>query len=130
MRWELGYFQTPMFIKEPGKAPSKPYMLVCVDIASRCILGSDLLPDLPLPQDFLSVIVTSMESPLVGSGAPARPDSVQLNDPAALELLAKELAPLKLNLELVEGLAALEEFKKIAEREFFSQQPGYSGREN
>ena len=130
MCWELGHFQAPMFVKEPGQTPTKPYMLVCIDTASRAVMGSDLLLDPPTPQDFLSLLVHSMEAPCVGSGAPALPDSVRLDDAAVFKLLGNELGQLSVRFELVEWLSALPEFKGIAERELFSRQAGYSGGEN
>lgn len=45
MCWELGHFQTPMFVKEPGETPTKPHMLVCIDTTSMARiaqLGRDL----------------------------------------------------------------------------------------
>jgi hypothetical protein len=54
-----------MFRKEPGEVPVKPFMLACIDTASRAIMGSDLLRDPPSPpQDLLSLLVVSMENPL------------------------------------------------------------------
>jgi len=130
MCWELGYFQTPMFVKEPGQTPTKPYMLVCIDTASRAIMGSDLLLDFPRPEDFLSLLVASMETPCVGNGSPVLPESVRLDDSTAFKLLGSKLGQLGVKFELVEQLSALREFKEIAERELFSRQLGYSGREN
>jgi hypothetical protein len=130
MRWELGHFQTPMFVKEPGKPPAKPCLLVCIDTASRFVLGSDLVLDLPRPEDFLSLLVASMERPCVGSGAPVVPESVRLDDSAVFRLLGAEMGQLCVKFELVKRLPALAEFRKIAERELFSRQPGYSGAEN
>ena len=130
MCWELGCFQTPMFVKEPGETPTKPYMLVCIDMASRALMGSDLLLDPPTPQDFLSLLVPSMEAPCVGSGAPVLPESVRLDDSAVFRLLGSELGRLGVKVELIERLPALPEFKEIAERELFSRQVGYSGGEN
>jgi len=130
MCWELGHFQTPMFVKERGGTPTKPYMLVCIDTASMAIMGSDLLLDTPGPLDLLSLLVASMEKPCVGIGAPVLPESVRLDDPAVCKLLGSELGQLGIKVELVERLSALAEFKKIAERELFSRQVGYSGGEN
>ena len=130
MCWELGHFQAPMFVKEPGETPTRPYMLVCIDTVSRAIMGSDLVLDTPTPQDFLSLLVHSMEAPCVGSGDSVRPESVRLDDSAVLDLLGSKLGELGVRFELVEHLPALREFKKIAERELFSRQPGYSGGEN
>jgi len=127
MCWELGHFQAPIFIKEPGKTPTKPYMLVCIDMASRAIMGSDLLLDLPCPEDFLSLLVATMETPCVGTGAPALPESVRLDDSAVFKLLGNELGRLGVKVELAERLPALREFKEIAERDLFSCQAGYSG---
>jgi len=130
MCWELGHFQAPMFIKEPGEAPTKLYMPVCIDTASRAIMGSDLLPDPPSPQDLLSLLVVSMEKPCVGNVAPVLPESVRVDESAVLELIGRELGQLGVKVELVERLSALQEFKKIAERDLFSHQVGYSGGEN
>jgi nitroreductase len=41
MCWELGHFQAPLFIQEPGEVPTKPYLLVCIDTASRAIMLYD-----------------------------------------------------------------------------------------
>ena len=128
--WELGHFQAPMFIKETGETPTKPYMLVCIDTVSMAIMGSDLLLDTPGPLDLLSLLVASMEKPCVGIGAPLLPESVRLDDPAVRKLLGSELGQLGIKVDLVERLSALAEFKKIAERELFSRQVGYSGGEN
>jgi len=130
MCWELGHFQTPMFVKEPGKTPTKPYMLVCIDTASLAIMGSDLLLDPPCPKDFLSLVVASMETICIGNGSPILPESVRLDDSAVFKLLGGALGQLGVRFELVERLSALREFKEIAERELFSRQPGYSGRAN
>ncbi len=130
MCWELGHFQAPMFVQEREKPPTKPYMLVCIDTASRAIMGSDLLADLPSPKDLLSVLVISMEKPCAGNGAPVLPATVRVDDSAVLKLLEGELGQLGVKFELDEGLSALREFKKIAERDFFSRQAGYSGGES
>jgi hypothetical protein len=95
-----------MFVEEPGKTPSKPYMLVCLDTASGLLLGTDLLLDTPTPQNFLSLIVHSMETRGVEGGAPICPESVRLANAGALALLTKELAPLDLRHELVARLDA------------------------
>ena len=130
MCWELGHFQAPMFIQEPGETPTKPYFLVCIDTASRAIMGNDLLRDPPSPHDLLSVLVVSMEKPGMVTGVPVLPESVRLDDSAVFELVGSELGQLGLKVELVKQLSALHEFKGIAEREFFSQHIGYSGGEN
>ncbi len=130
MCWELGHFQAPMFIKEPGGTPTKPYMLVCIDTASRAIMGSDLLRDPPSPQDLLSLLVVSMEKPCMGIGAPVLPESVRLDDTVVFKLVGSELGQLGVKVELVQRLSALPEFKEIAARELFSHQVGYSGGEN
>ena len=93
-------------------------------------MGSDLLLDPPTPQDFLSLLVHSMEAPCVGSGAPVLPDSVRVDDSTIFKLLEDELGQLGVRFELVELLSALPEFEEIAERELFSHQAGYSGGEN
>jgi hypothetical protein len=130
MCWELGHFQAPIFIQEPGETPTKPHMLVCIDTASMAIMGSGLLRDPPSVQDLLSLLVVSMEKPCVGIGAPVLPESVRLDDSAVFELIGSELGRLGVKVELVERLSAFPEFKKIAERELFSRQVGYSGGEN
>src|ERR1039457_375757 len=130
MCWELGHFQAPIFIKEPGEAPTKPHMLVCIDTASRAIMGNELLHDPPFPQDLLSVLVVSMEKPGMVTAVPVLPESVRLDDSATFELVGSELGHLGVKVELVKRLSALHEFKGIAERDFFSHHVGYSGGEN
>jgi len=130
MRWELGHFQAPMFIQEHGETPTKPYMLVCIDTASMAVMGNNLLRDPPSPQDLLSVLVVSMEKPGMVTDVPILPESVRLDGSALFELIRSELGQLGIKVELVERLSALAEFKKIIERELFSQQVGYPGGEN
>ena|ERR1017187_3266493 len=130
MCWELGHFQAPMCIQEPGGTPTKPYMLVCIDMASTAIMGSDLVQDSPSPQDMLSLLVVSVEKPILGSGVPILPESVHLDDPAVLELIESEFGQLDVKVKLVKRFSALPEFKKIVERDLFSLQAGYSGRVN
>ncbi len=131
MRWELGYFQVPMYIKDPAReAPIKPYMLVCIDTASRAVMGNPLLRNVASPEEFLSLLVSSMESPCLGESEPVLPRSVHLDDAAALELLKKELDQLDIEFELVKQLPFLREFAEITEREFFSRQAGYTGRKH
>ena len=127
MCWELGHFQVPMFIQEPGRTPTKPYMLVCLDKASTAIMGSDLVQDSPSSQDLLTLLIVSMENPLLGSGIPILPKSVHLDDPAVLEPIGTELGQLSVKLMLVKRLSGLHEFKKIVEHDLFSRQVGYSG---
>src|ERR1019366_9085666 len=91
MCWELGDFQAPIFIKEPGGTPAKPYMLVCI------------------------------EKPFLGISAAVLPESVHLGDPAALELVGNELGQLDVKVVLVKRLSALSEFEKIIERDLFSR---------
>ena len=105
-------------------------MLVCIDTASRAIMGNDLLREPPSPQDLLSVLVVSMEKPGMVTAVPVLPESVRMDDPAAFELVGSELGQLGLKVELVKRLSALHEFKEIAERDLFSRQLGYSGRAN
>ena len=128
--WEVGYFQAPMFVKEPGGSPIKPYLLVCIDAVSRAVLGDQLLLDTPSPQEFLSLLVASMENPSVGTGAPVVPLSVHLDNSGAFKLLRDELGQLGVEVELVKRLPFLREFKGITEREFFSRQIGYTRGEN
>ena len=128
--WEVGYFQTPMFVKEPGGSPINPYLLVCIDAVSRAVLGNQLLLDTPSPQEFLSLLVASMENPSVGTGAPIVPLSVHLDNSGAFKLLRDELGQLGVEVELVKRLPFLREFNGITEREFFSRQIGYTGGEN
>ena len=130
MCWELGHFQAPMFIQESGGTPIKPYFLVCIDTASRAVMGNDLLREPPSPQDLLSLLVVSTEKPCVGTGAAVLPESVRVDDSAVFELLGSELGQLGIKVELVKRLSALHEFKGIAERDFFSQHMGYSGGKN
>ena len=119
-----------MFIQEPQEAPTKPYMLVCIDTASTAIMGSGLGLNPPSPQGLLSLLLDSMEKPLVGGGAPVLPQSVRLDDPAAFELVGRELEQLGVQVELVKRLPALRKFKKIIEHDFFSRQKGYAGKAN
>jgi hypothetical protein len=127
MCWELGHFQAPMFIKEHGETPTKPHMLVCIDTASLAIMGNDLLRDSPSPQDLLTLLVVSMEKPFWGICAAVLPESVHLDDPAALELVGNELGQLDVKVVLVKRLSALSEFEKIIERDLFSRHVGYLG---
>jgi hypothetical protein len=119
-----------MFIQEPGETPTKPYMPVCIETASRAIMGNDLLREPPSPQDLLSLLVVSMEKPCVGTGAAVLPESLRVDDSAVFELAGSELGQLGVKVELVKRLSALPEFKEIVEREWFSRQVGYSGGEN
>ena len=128
--WEVGHSQAPMFVKEPGGSPIKPYLLVCIDAVSRAVLGNQLLLETPSPQDFLSLLVASMENPSVGTGAPIVPLSVHLDNSGAFKLLRDELGQLSVEVELVKRLPFLREFNGITEREFFSRQLGYTGGEN
>src|ERR1017187_484325 len=107
MCWELGHFQAPMFIQEPGETPTKPYFLVCIDTASRAIMGNELLRDPPFPQDLLSVLVVSMEKPGMVTDVPILPESVRLDDSATFELVGSELGHLGVKVELVKRLSAL-----------------------
>jgi hypothetical protein len=113
-----------MFIKEPGELPTKPHMLVCIDTESLAIMGSDLLRDPSSPHDMLSLPVVSMEKPGMVTGAPILPESVRLDNSAVLELIGSELGQLGVKFVLVKRLSALREFRKIVEREWFSQQGG------
>ena len=130
MCWELGHFQAPMFIKQPGETPTKPYMLVCIDTASLAIMGNHLLRDSPSPQDLLTLLVVSIEKPFLGISAAVLPESVHLDDPAALELVGNELRQLDVKVVLVKRLSALSEFEKIIERDLFSRHVGYLGGAN
>jgi hypothetical protein len=130
MCWEPGHFQAPIFIQEPGEMPTQPYIPVCIDTASMAIMGSDLLRDPPSPQDLLSLLVVSMEKPCVGTGAAVLPETVRLDDSALFELIGSEVGQLGVKVVLVKRLSALREFKRIAERDLFSRQVGYSGGEN
>jgi hypothetical protein len=127
MSWELGHFQAAIFIKEPGETPTKPHMIVCIDMESLAIMGSDLVQDSPSPQDLLTVIIVSMENPLLGSCVPVLPELVHLDDPAVFELMRSELGQLGVEVKLVKRLSALNEFKKIVEHDLFSRQVGYWG---
>jgi hypothetical protein len=130
MCWELGHFQAPMFIQESGEMPTKPYFLVCIDMASRAIMGNALLRDPPSPHDLLAVLVTSMEKPGMVTAVPVLPESVRVDISAVLELVESELSRLGVKVQLVKRLSALHEFKGIAERDFFSHHVGYSGGQN
>ena len=130
MCWELGHFKAPMFIKEPGETPTNPYMLVCIDTESLAIMGNDLLRDSPSPQDLLTLLVVSMERPFLGISAAVLPESVHLDDSAALELVGNELGQLDVMVVLVKRLSALSEFEKIIERDLFSRHVGYLGGAN
>ena len=130
MCWELGHFQAPLFIQESGETPTKPYFLICIDTASRAIMGNELLRDPPSPQELLSVLVVSMEKPGMVTGVPVLPESVRLDNSAVFELVESELGQLGVKVQLVKRLSALHEFKGIAERDFFSHHMGYSGGKN
>ncbi len=130
MCWQMGWFKVPMFVKEPGEAPLNPYLLVCIDTASRFVLGDLLLKETPRPEDYLSLLVASMEAPFPGDTGSARPRSVQLNDSAALRLLRREMGSLGIEFQLAEELRFVQEFAGISEREFFSQRLGFKGRQN
>ena len=130
MSWELGHFQAPLFIQESGETPTKPYFLICIDTASRAIMGNELLRDPPSPEELLSVLVVSMEKPGMVTGVPVLPESVRFDDPAVFELAGSELGQLGIKVELVKRLSALHEFKGIAERDFFSHHIGYLGGRN
>jgi hypothetical protein len=131
MCWELGYFQVPMYVKDPAwEEPIKPYMLVCIDTTSRAVMGNPLLRNVASPEEFLSLLLSSMASPCLGESGPVLPRSVHLDNSAALKLLEKELGQLDIEFELVKQLPFLREFAGITEREFFSRQPGYTGRKH
>jgi len=130
MCWEIGWFQVSMLVKEPGEAPINPYLLVCIDTASRFVLGNLLLKDTPRPMDFLSLLVASMEAALPGEAGSVLPRSVQLNDSGALKLLRSELRGLGIDFQIVEELQFVREFARISEREFFSRRSGYAGHRN
>lgn len=64
-----------MLAKEPGGPPTKSFMLVCIDSASRAAMGSGLLRDAPSPQDLLTMLVASMENPCLATEAPVATES-------------------------------------------------------
>ena len=128
--WELGNFQTPMLVKNPGETPLRPYLLVCIDTESRAVMGSALLGEVPSPKEHLSLLMTSMETPCVDQSNPVVPHSIRLNHPEALKLLKNELAQLSIKFEFANQLHVVREFAEIAERDFFSRQIGFAGGKN
>jgi hypothetical protein len=71
-------------------------MLACIDTASTAMMGSGLVLNPASPQGLLSLLVDSMEKPLVGGGAPILPQSVRLDDPEWMDYItfeAKEYHP-------------------------------------
>jgi hypothetical protein len=104
-------------------------MLVCIGAASLAVTGGVLIRDPPSPQDLLSLLIVSMEKPLLGIGAAVLPESVHLDDSAAFELIRSESEQLGVKVVFVKRLSAPPEFKKIVERDMFTRQVGYSGGE-
>jgi hypothetical protein len=120
MCWELGHFQAPRFATKPSPTPARPYMLVCLDKASTAIMGCDRVQTSPSSQDLLTLLIASMENPLLG-GVPVLPTSVHLDDPRALEPIRTELGELSVKVSLVKRLSGLHEFKKIVGLALFSR---------
>ena len=128
MCWELGHFKAPMLVEGSGGKLVYPYLLLCIDTASRVVISDLLTGDTPTPEQFLSLLLESMEAPSdLKKAGPIVPHSIRLDDSAACTLLESKLAQLGIKFVVVKHLPALREFEKITEREFFSHQKGYTG---
>ena len=128
MCWDLGHFKAPMLVKGSGEKLIYPYLLLCIDTASRVVISDLLTGDTPTPEHFLSLLLASMEAPTdLKQDGPVVPHSIRLDDSAACTLLESKLAQLEIKFVVVKHLPVLREFEEITEREFFSHQKGYTG---
>src|SRR5687768_6531416 len=95
--WQGGIIRIPQWVVEEGREPIRPFMAVCVSMASGRTNTSE--PRRPGEKDSVMVL----EALGAGQGMPnVRPELLEVSDAALAEYLRPLLAPLEIQVDVVE----------------------------
>lgn len=88
--WESSVSRMRAWITPRNQAPYRPYVILTVSQTGK-VVGTNVVDDIPTPDQFLNTIVKTMRRPALGSGRKRRPAVIYVDDEALVETLAPKL---------------------------------------
>src|SRR3990172_221892 len=86
--WGVLVTQLRLWITPEDEPPSRPFLVLVLDLDSDRVPYQDMFPQAPPPGGGEWVWVKAMNKPLLGGGKPRRPAIVRFADSALAEALA------------------------------------------
>jgi tetratricopeptide (TPR) repeat protein len=90
--WGVLVAQLRIWITPDDAPPSRPFLVMVLDLDNDRVPGQDMLSHTPTPDDVETVLAAAMNHPAPGGGKPRRPAKIVLADVALAEALAPALA--------------------------------------
>ncbi len=88
--WESTIQRTRIWIAPDDQPPYRPYVILTVSRTGQ-IAGSDLVDDVPTPDQLLNALARAMYYPVWGGGGKRRPAAIYVDDKALVEALTPRL---------------------------------------
>jgi hypothetical protein len=114
--WESSVRRMRTWITPRNQTPYRPYVVLTVSQTGK-IIGSDIVDDVPSPDQVLNTVAKAMRRPTLGAGRKRRPAIIYVDDEALVEALAPKLQEVGVRCkyrhtlrEIDEALLSMEQF--------------------
>jgi len=120
--WEVARRRMPAWIAPPGRAPYRPYHILCVSCTGPLIIFHEISETEPSPEQVLDALIRGMQAPLSGAGPPRRPQRIYFDEGTLVEALSPTLSILDIHCEQ-RVIAELDEVVRELERHLTGREP-------
>ena len=97
--WGVSVQQLRIWITPPDEPPSRPYLIMVLDLTRDFLMGENLLDHAPTPDEVREVIFKTIAKPAKATGRPHRPSKILFADPMVIEALAPALTHIGITCE-------------------------------
>ncbi len=106
--WESTVRRMRAWITPRNQAPHRPYIVLAVSQTGK-VIGSDIIEDVPSPNQVLNVLAKAMRHPALGSGRKHRPAVIYMDGEALVKRLAPQLQEVGIRCEYRHTLRRVDE---------------------
>ena len=106
--WESAVRRMRAWITPRNQAPYRPYVVLTVSPTGK-VVGTDVVEDVPTPDQVLNALARAMRRPALGSGRKRRPAVIYMDDEALVQALAPKLQQVGVCCEYRHALREVEE---------------------
>lgn len=117
--WGAGVVQLRLWITPDDAPPTRPYVVMVLDLKHGMVVGSEMFDTAPTPADVHTTLLTAMAKPMPGTGRARRPERVLVGEATFVADLQPKLADISVACEY-QDLPMLPEIAR--ELELFSRE--------
>jgi hypothetical protein len=107
--WEGTVRRLRAWITPRNQSPYRPYVILVVSRAAGKVVGSEIVENVPSPDQVLNVLAKAMRHPTLGGGKKRRPAVVYVDDKALVEALTPRLQEVGIRCEYQHTLREVEQ---------------------